>query len=82
VATTDSLGRVERTFYDNHGQVAGIVKNWTGAIITIEDLPDCLALPTNRDVDICTLFAYDLAGNNTIMTDTASRTNRTHHHHL
>ncbi|MBX3057672.1 MAG: DUF11 domain-containing protein, partial [Anaerolineae bacterium] len=76
VATTDSLGRVERTFYDRQGQVAGIVKNWTGAIATMEDLPDCLALPTDRDGDICTLFGYDPAGNNTIMTDTVGHMSR------
>ncbi|MCP4362193.1 MAG: RHS repeat protein, partial [Chloroflexi bacterium] len=36
-ATTDNIGRIERTFYDDKGQVAGIVKNWTGAIASAAD---------------------------------------------
>ncbi|MCP4363262.1 MAG: hypothetical protein GY796_35120, partial [Chloroflexi bacterium] len=75
-ATTDNIGRIERTFYDDKGQVAGIVKNWTGAIASAADLPNCLTLAANRDEDICTLFAYDGVGNNIIMTDTVGNMTR------
>lgn len=79
ISTTDSLGRVERTFYNELGQVVGLVKNATDLIATVEDLPSCLSLPVNRDEDVCTLFGHDVLGNSTVMTDTVGRMTRTYY---
>jgi RHS repeat-associated protein len=77
IATTDSLGRVDRTIYDNLGRVAGTVRNWSGTITGTAGLIDCLALLADRDSDICSLYAYDALGNGIIMTDTVGRMTRT-----
>lgn len=85
VATTDSLGRINRTFYNDPstgsgqglGRVVGTINNWSGSITDIASLPTCLALPQNRDYDICTLYGHDAVGNSTVMTDTVGRVTRT-----
>lgn len=77
IATTDSLGRLNRTFYDEQGQVRATIDNWSGTITDVANVVDCLALPGERDEDICTLYGYDVAGNNTVMTDTLGRMMRT-----
>jgi YD repeat-containing protein len=85
VAITDSLGRIERTIYDDSGtgpgqgvgRVSGTVRNWSGTITDTAGLVNCLSLPLDRDHDICSLYAYDAAGNSILMTDTLTRTTRT-----
>src|SRR5690606_18193908 len=76
IASTDALGRVRRTFYDELGRIAGTVENWSGLITTASELSDCLELPQERDNDVCTLYAYDPAGNTIIITDTLGRMTR------
>lgn len=82
IIVTDTLDRMTRTFYDPLNQVKGIITNWSGAIDDVNDLPNCLALPAERDYDICTLYEYDEVGNTIIVTDTLGRMTRTFYDEL
>jgi YD repeat-containing protein len=70
IIVTDTLGFVTRTFYDPLNRVKGTITNWSGTIDHINDLSNCLALPAERDYDVCTLYEYDEVGNTIIVTDT------------
>ena len=78
----DTLGKATRTFYDELNRVAGAIVNWSGSINAIQDLPTCLALPAERDDDICTLYEYDEVGNTIVVTDTLGRMSRTFYDEL
>lgn len=73
-ATTNALGRVTRTFYDERSRVVATVQNWSG---TISDPAQCAFPPAQADVDLCTLYAYDEVGNTTVVTDPLGRQTRT-----
>jgi RHS repeat-associated protein len=82
VIVTDTLGFMTRTFYDPLNRVKGTITNWRGSIDDINDLPDCLALPHERDYDICTLYEFDEVGNTIIVTDTLGQMTRTFYDEL
>lgn len=71
----DTLGRTTLTVYDELNRVAGTIGNWDGNI----DLDDCWtsSLPLNRDNNVCTGYAYDAAGNQTVVTNTLGQMNLT-----
>lgn len=71
--TTDTVGNLNRTFYDEANRVKGIILNWDGQTT----LEDCATLPAERDQNICTQFAYNSMGMTVIMTDTLGRMTRT-----
>ncbi|MCP4424857.1 MAG: RHS repeat protein, partial [Chloroflexi bacterium] len=73
IVVTDTLGRMNRTFYDDLNRVTGGIANWTPGTT----LADCAALPLLRDHDICSQTAYDEVGRTIIVTDTLGRMNRT-----
>ena len=77
ILVTDPLGRQTRTFYDALRRPVGTIDNWSGSITQVEDLPQCLDLPAQRDTDICTLYEYDEVGNTTIVTNTLGIMTRT-----
>jgi RHS repeat-associated protein len=82
IIVTDTLGFVTRTFYDPLNRVKGTIANWRGSIDDINDLPDCLVLPHERDYDVCTLYEYDEVGNTIIVTDTLGQMSRTFYDEL
>ncbi len=85
-AQIDSLGRIERTFYNQLGQVMGMVEN-SLLVTSADQLDECfdpqaalfagLENPETRDHDLCTAFSYDAAGNNTLLTDSSRQKMRT-----
>jgi len=73
ILVTDTLDRMTRTWYDGRDRVLGRIANWDGHTT----LADCGTLPAVRDENICTQYAYDLAGHTVIVTDTLGRMTRT-----
>ncbi|MEM9772985.1 MAG: kelch repeat-containing protein, partial [Chloroflexota bacterium] len=61
-STTDALGHVSRTFYDDLGRVLGTV-NHSVQITDKSQLDSCFTLPTDRDSDVCSKNEYDAMGN-------------------
>jgi len=73
IIVTDTLGQMTRTWYDGRDHVLGRITNWDSHTT----LDDCATLSAVRDENICTLYAYDLAGHTVIITDTLGRMTRT-----
>jgi YD repeat-containing protein len=73
IVVTDTLGRATRTWYDARNRALGRIVNWDGQAT----LDDCATLPSVRDENVCTLYAYDLAGSTVVVTDTLGRMTRT-----
>ena len=69
VANTDNIGRINRTFYDEQGRMAGSV-NHSVDVDELEKLASCYILPTTREQDSCTTYEYDAMGNTLVVTDT------------
>jgi RHS repeat-associated protein len=77
---TDSLGRLNATFYDELNRVKATVANWQGASSTItgpDTLDNCFDLPAERDTDVCTVYGYDPAGNQITVTNALTQTSLT-----
>ncbi|HUM67575.1 MAG TPA: PKD domain-containing protein [Chloroflexota bacterium] len=76
VIITDTLGRMNRTFYDELSRVTATVVNWNPA--TLSSPADCLLSPTNEsEENICTLRGYDSKGNLITTTNALNQTNLT-----
>jgi RHS repeat-associated protein len=73
IVITDTLGRMVHTFYDDLNRTQGTIVNWDGTTT----LDDCPMLPTERDENICTHYAYDEVSRTVIVTDTLGRMTRT-----
>jgi RHS repeat-associated protein len=72
---TDTLGRMNHTFYDDLNRVERSVANWQAGF----DLADCFGpgLSSTRDENICTLYGYDDAGRQITVTNALSQTSLT-----
>ncbi len=69
---TDTLGRATRTFYDELNRVVATVENWTPALTSPAQ---CDLSPTNvSDENVCTVYGYDAAGNQTTATNALGQT--------
>jgi RHS repeat-associated protein/uncharacterized repeat protein (TIGR01451 family) len=79
IIMTDTLGFMVRTIYDNEGMVVARVDNWQGVITSPAG---CIFPPQVPDEDICTLYAYDQAGNPITETDPLGRQIRTFYDEL
>ncbi len=82
IIVTDTMGNMTRHFYNELNQGVGNIRNWSGTINRIEDLPTCFSLPADRETDICALYAYDAVGNRIIVTDTVGHMTRTFYDEL
>ncbi len=78
ILVTNTLSQTTRTWYDGRGRVLGRIGNWDGTTT----LTGCLELPSVRDENACTLYAYDLAGNTVVVTDSLGRMTRTFYNPL
>lgn len=76
IITTDTLGRMTRTFYDPLDRVAVTVRNWNPT--TLEDPTDCVYTVTNMtNENICTAYNYDAAGNQITVQNSLDQTTLT-----
>ena len=74
IIVTNTLGQVNRSFYDSRHRLEGSIENWDGVI----DLDGCFALTDNtREENICSRFGYDSTGNQTTRTNALNQTSLT-----
>lgn len=70
ILVTNTLTQTTRTFYNELNRVVGIIENWDGAFGLTNLEEECINLADEqpeRDKNICTLYEYDPAGNNTVV---------------
>ena len=68
LATQDSLGRIDRTWYDELGRLILVAQNVDSAEIYSLNLPTCNQAD-GQDSYLCQAYQYDVRGNRTLITD-------------
>jgi RHS repeat-associated protein len=77
IAAIDTLGRINRTYYDNLGRTSVVVSNLVGQTITNPTPPSFD--PTFPDQNIRKEYVYDESGRPIAMIDTLDRITRTYY---
>ncbi len=76
IIVTDTVGRMNRSYYDELNRLVASVTNWNPA--TLQSPDDCLISSTNTDEEnICTLYGYNAAGNQITTTNALGQTSLT-----
>ena len=75
IIVTDTLNRMNRTFYDELNRVEATVQNWDGVFNSVGSCS--VSLDNMADENICTLYGYDKVGNTVTTTNALSQTSLT-----